>query len=143
MQLDTYLFFNGDCAAALELYQAAFGAEIPALVRFRDAPDGGNAPDDWQDKIMHAVFCVGQNAILVSDGRYGQPSKDYSGFTLSISAQDAQSGERIFNMLAEGGKVLTPWQSTFWTQGFGMLTDRFGVPWLINVVNENEAQAAA
>jgi len=142
MQLDTYLFYNGDCAAALELYQAAFGAQIATLVRFRDAPDGGNAPPDWQDKIMHAVFCVGPNAIMVSDGRYGQPRKDYSGFMLSIAAEDAQSGERIFNMLAEGGNILTPWQSTFWTQGFGMLTDRFGVPWLINVVHEGEARTA-
>ncbi|SPB15963.1 3-demethylubiquinone-9 3-methyltransferase [Caballeronia novacaledonica] len=142
MQLDTYILYNGDCAAALELYQAAFGAKIAVLVRFRDAPDGGNAPPDWQDKITHAVFCVGSNAIMVSDGRYGQPRQDYSGFTLSISADDAQSGERIFNMLAEGGNVLTPWQSTFWTQGFGMLVDRFGVPWLINVVHEAEAQPA-
>lgn len=142
MQLDTYLFYNGDCAAALELYQAAFGAQIATLVRFRDVPDGGNAPPDWQDKIMHAVFFVGQNAIMVSDGRYDQPRKEYSGFTLSIAAEDAQSGERIFNMLAEGGNILTPWQSTFWTQGFGMLTDRFGVPWLINVVHEGEAQPA-
>jgi PhnB protein len=142
MQLDTYLFYNGDCAAALELYQAAFGAQIATLVRFRDVPDGGNAPSDWQDKVMHAVFFVGQNAIMVSDGRYDQPRKEYSGFTLSIAASDAQSGERIFKMLAEGGNVLTPWQSTFWTQGFGMLTDRFGVPWLINVVHEGEAQPA-
>ncbi|SAK41885.1 3-demethylubiquinone-9 3-methyltransferase [Caballeronia temeraria] len=142
MQLDTYLFYNGDCAAALELYQAAFGAQIAALVRFRDAPDGGNAPADWADKIMHAVFVGGGNAIMVSDGRYGQPRKEYSGFTLSITTNDAQSGERVFNMLAEGGNVLTPWQSTFWTQGFGMLTDRFGVPWLINVVHESEAQPA-
>ncbi|GJH08849.1 VOC family protein [Caballeronia novacaledonica] len=142
MQLDTYLFYNGDCAAALELYQAAFGAQIATLVRFRDVPDSGNAPPDWQDKVMHAVFFVGQNAIMVSDGRYDQPRKEYSGFTLSIAASDAQSGERIFKMLAEGGNVLTPWQSTFWTQGFGMLTDRFGVPWLINVVHEGEAQPA-
>ena len=142
MQLDTYLFYNGDCAAALELYQAAFGAQIATLVRFRDVPDGGNAPPDWQDKVMHAVFFVGQNAIMVSDGRCDQPRKEYSGFTLSIAASDAQSGERIFKMLAEGGNVLTPWQSTFWTQGFGMLTDRFGVPWLINVVHEGEAQPA-
>ncbi|MFM0321344.1 VOC family protein [Caballeronia glebae] len=142
MQLDTYIFYHGDCAAALELYQAAFGAQIATLLRFRDAPDGGNAPPDWADKIMHGVFFVGDRAIMVSDGQHGQPHKSYSGFTMSITADDAQSGERAFNLLAEGGSVLTPWQSTFWTQGFGMLTDRFGVPWLINVLREGEAQAA-
>jgi PhnB protein len=142
MQLDTYLFFNGDCEAALALYQAAFGAQITTLVRFRDAPEGANILAEWQDKIMHAVFRVGAHAIMVSDGGFGQPHKEHTGFTLSIAADDAQSGERIFNMLAEGGKVLTPWQATFWTQGFGMLTDRFGVPWLVNVVHESEAQAA-
>ncbi|KND58084.1 PhnB protein putative DNA binding 3-demethylubiquinone-9 3-methyltransferase domain protein [Candidatus Paraburkholderia schumanniana] len=142
MQLDTYLFFNGDCAAALDLYQAAFGAQVVALIRFRDTPDGGNAPPEWQDKIMHAVFRVGQNEVMVSDGRDGQQSKAYTGFTLSFVADDAQAGERIFNKLAEGGKVLMPWQSTFWARGFGMLMDRFGVPWMINAAGESEAQAA-
>ncbi|SAK59958.1 VOC family protein [Caballeronia ptereochthonis] len=141
MQLDTYLFFNGDCAAALDLYQAAFGAQVIALIRFRDAPDGGNVPPEWQDKVMHAVFRVGPNEIMASDGRDGQPHRAGTGFALSIVADDAQSGERVFNRLAEGGKVLTPWQSTFWTRGFGMLTDPFGVPWMINVAGESEAKA--
>jgi PhnB protein len=144
MQLDTYLFFNGDCADALALYEAAFGAQIHTLIRFRDTPDAGNVAPEWQDKVMHAVFSLGANAIMVSDGQFGQPRRDYSGFTLSIAAGDAASGERIFTMLSDGGTVLTPWQSTFFTQGFGMLKDRFGVPWLINVVvpQEDVAQAA-
>ncbi|KND55160.1 hypothetical protein BPUN_3091 [Candidatus Paraburkholderia kirkii] len=141
MQLDTYLFFNGDCAAALELYQAAFGAQVTALIRFRDAPDGGSAPPQWQDKVMHAVFRVGGNKIMASDGRDGQPRKACAGFTLSIVADDAQSGERLFSRLAEGGHVLLPWQSTFWTKGFGMLTDLFGVPWMVNVAAERTAEA--
>ncbi|SAL18582.1 3-demethylubiquinone-9 3-methyltransferase [Caballeronia peredens] len=91
---------------------------------------------------MHAVFRVGQNDIMASDGRSEQSHKAYAGFTLSIVAQDAPAGERIFASLAEGGQVLTPWQSTAWTPGFGMLTDRFGVPWMVNVAGENEAQAA-
>jgi PhnB protein len=141
MQLDTYLFFNGDCADALALYQAAFGAEVHTLIRFRDTPDAANVAPEWQDKVMHALFSLGSTAIMVSDGQFGQPRKDYTGFTLSIAANDAASGERIFNALAEGGNVLTPWQSTFFTQGFGMVQDRFGVPWLINVVNEIEQGA--
>lgn len=142
MQLDTYIFFNGDCAAALDLYKSAFGAQVTALIRFRDAPDGGNAPPEWQDKVMHAVFRVGSKEVMASDGGNEQQRKAYSGFTLSLVADDAQSGERIFSNLAEGGKVLTPWQSTFWTKGFGMVTDRFGVPWLVNVAHETEVNAA-
>jgi PhnB protein len=138
MQLDTYLFFNGDCADALALYQTAFDAQIHNLIRFRDTPDSANVAPEWQDKVMHGLFSVGPNAIMVSDGQFGQPKKDYAGFTLSIAASDAASGERIFSALAEGGEILTPWQSTFFTAGFGMLKDRFGVPWLINVVTEAE-----
>ncbi|WP_250471925.1 VOC family protein [Caballeronia sp. GAFFF1] len=135
MQLDTYLLFNGDCADALALYQAAFGAQIETLIRFRDTPDAANVPAEWHDKVMHALFSVGGTAIMVSDGQFGQPQRDYHGFTLSIGADSSESGERAFNALSEGGTVLTPWQSTFFTAGFGMLKDRFGVPWLINVVN--------
>ncbi|WP_248321728.1 MULTISPECIES: VOC family protein [unclassified Caballeronia] len=135
MQLDTYLFFHGDCADALALYQSAFGAEIQTLIRFRDTPDAANVPAEWHDKVMHALFSVGGTAIMVSDGQFGQPQREYQGFTLSIGADSPESGERAFNALSEGGTVLTPWQSTFFTAGFGMLKDRFGVPWLINVVN--------
>ncbi|WP_244827502.1 VOC family protein [Caballeronia sp. TF1N1] len=142
MQLDTYVFFNGDCADALALYQTALGAEIHALIRFRDTPDSASVPPEWQDKVMHALFSVGPNAIMVSDGQFGQPSKAYQGFTLSIAADDAASGERMFNQLVVGGEVLTPWQATFFTAGFGMLKDRFGVPWLINVVNTTEEAPA-
>ncbi len=77
MQLDTYLFFHGDCADALALYQAAFGASIHTLTRFRDTPDAANVAPEWQDKVMHGLFSVGPNAIMVSDGRFGQPPRDY------------------------------------------------------------------
>lgn len=142
MQLDTYLFYNGGCADALALYQAAFGAQIHTLIRFRDTPDSANVPPEWQDKVMHGLFSLGSSAIMVSDGQFGQPPKEYHGFTLSIGADNAASGERTFNILSEGGTVLTPWQSTFFTTGFGMLKDRFGVPWLINVVDPVQPDAA-
>ena len=138
MQLDTYVFFNGNCADALALYQAAFGAQIDTLIRFRDTPDAANVPAEWHDKVMHAMFSLGSSEVMVSDGQFGQPPKEYHGFTFSIAADDAESGERTFNILSEGGTVITPWQSTFFTARFGMLKDRFGVPWLINVVNAVE-----
>jgi PhnB protein len=142
MQLDTYLFYSGDCADALAFYQAAFGAQIHTLIRFRDTPEAANVAPEWQDKVMHAVFSVGANSIMVSDGQYGAPKQEYTGFTLSIAADDAESGERVFNALSEGGIVLTPWQSTFFTQGLGMVKDRFGLPWLINVIAQEEHAAA-
>ncbi len=108
MQLDTYLFVHGDCAEALALYQAAFGAQIQALIRFRDTLDAANVAPEWQHKVMHGLFSVGPNAIMVSDGQFGQPASDYTAFTLSIVADDAASSERTFNLLSERGTVLTP-----------------------------------
>ncbi len=143
MQLDTYLFFNGGCAEALALYQHAFGAQIHTLIRFCDTPDGAHVAPEWQDKMMHALFTVGPNAVMASDGQFGQPKKDYTGFSLSIATDDANADARIFAALGEGGEVLTPWQSSYFMQGFGMLKDHFGVPWLVNVVHRLEEDAAS
>ncbi|KMY86123.1 PhnB protein putative DNA binding 3-demethylubiquinone-9 3-methyltransferase domain protein [Candidatus Paraburkholderia calva] len=141
MHLDTYLFFHGECAEALALYQTTFGAQIHTLIRFRDTPEAVGVAEQWQDKVLHGLFSLGPNAIMVSDGQFGQPKRNYSGFSLSIAAADPITGEYIFDTLSEGGEILTPWQSNFMTQGFGMLKDRFGVPWLVNVVSHLEDEA--
>ncbi len=126
-----YLFFAGRCEEALEFYQSAVGAEVGALMRFSDAPEPhpGLAPGN-ENKIMHASFRIGETTLMASDGRCtGEPN--FEGFSLSITAPDESTADRLFEALAEGGKV--EMTKTFWSPKFGMLEDRFGVGWMVSV----------
>lgn len=118
-----YLFFGGRCQEALEFYQSALGAEIEMLMRFRESPDPvpeGMLAPGFEDKVMHAAFRIGGSTLMASDGCGGQVKIE--GVSLSLAA------------LAEGGEVTMPLDKTFWSPRFGMVTDRFGVGWMINVV---------
>ncbi len=136
MTLEPYLFFNGRCEEAIAFYRRALGAEVQMLMRFRDSPEPsppGMVPPGSQDKVMHASLAIGDTVLMLSDGNCsGQPA--FQGFSLSIAAADAAQAERLFNALAEGGAVQMPLGKTFWSPAFGMLTDRFGVGWMVNVV---------
>jgi PhnB protein len=142
MRLETYLFFNGNCEAALAFYRETIGAETLFLMRFKDSPEAADTPPDWQEKVMHATFRIGDREVLASDGMKGAQSKGYAGFSLSIAVDDTASGEKLYAALSDGGQSLIPWQSTFWTKGFGMLVDRFGVPWMVSVAHEDAANPA-
>ncbi len=131
MELSTYLYFNGDCEAAFKFYEQCTGGTIETMLRHEGTPAAGHVPPDWQNKILHARMKIGDQWLMAGDappGRYSQPQ----GFSVSLALNDVKKGERIFNALAEGGKVCMPFQKTFWAAGFGMVTDRFGVPWMIN-----------
>jgi PhnB protein len=133
MLVQPYLFFGGRCEEALEFYKAAVGADVLALMRFREAPEQhpGLAPGN-ENKVMHAAFRIGQTTLMASDGRCdGEPRFD--GFSLSITVRDEAEPDRVFNALAQGGKVEMPLSETFWTSKFGMLEDKFGVGWMISV----------
>jgi PhnB protein len=135
MQVQPYLFFDGRCDEAVEFYTQALGAKMTLLMRFKDSPDPpppGTMPPGFADKVMHANLCLGDTQVMVSDGRCtGQPS--FQGFALSLSVTNVAEAERLFSALAEGGQVQMPLATTFWSPRFGMLTDRFGVAWMINV----------
>jgi len=131
MQVTPYLFLGGQCEAALSFYQAALGAEIVAVHRFKDAPAGSGEPMGPPEGVMHATLKIGDSLLHASDGD-GRPQAA-SGYSLSVSAKDSAEGQRLFRALAEGGKVTMPFQKQFWSEGYGMLTDRFGVPWMVNV----------
>jgi len=131
MELSTYLHFNGDCEEAFKFYERCTGGKIEAMFRHEGTPAAEQVPAEWLSKILHARMKIGDQALMASDvppGRYSQPE----GFSVSLMLKDAKEGERIFNALAEGGKICMPFQKTFWAAGFGMLTDRFGVPWMVN-----------
>jgi len=137
MQVQAYLFFDGRCEEALEFYRRTLGAEVTMLMRFKDSPDPESCPPGAgnENKVMHSNFKIGETQIMASDGRCtGQPS--FQGFALSLSPKDVAEAERLFNALADGGQVQMPLAETFWSPRFGMVADRFGVSWMINVVPE-------
>ena len=140
MQVQPYLFFDGHCEEALNFYQAALGAEVTALMRFKDAPPpNDSAPEQGcgpaqidPEKIMHANVQIGETQIMASDGmNSGQP--DFKGFALSIQAPNEKEAERLFAAIGEGGQVEMALNSTFFARSFGMVKDRFGVHWMVIV----------
>jgi PhnB protein len=131
MQLNPYLLFNGNCAEAFKFYEETLGGKIEGLHTFAGSPAAEHAPPEWGDKVMHATISIGDYKLMGSDappGRYEKPT----GISVSISLNDREKGERIFNALAEGGTTTMPFGKTFWADGFGMCTDRFGIPWMVN-----------
>lgn len=131
-----YLFFDGRCEEAVEFYRKAIGAEVEMMMRFKDSPDSpppGMLAPGYENKIMHTSFRVGQSTIMASDG-CGTERIKFQGFSLSLSVPTEADADRVFAALSEGGKVEMPLTKTFWSPRFGMLTDRFGIGWMVNVV---------
>ena len=135
MHIQPYLFFDGCCEEAVEFYTQALGAEVTMLMRFKDSPEPpppDMIPPGSEDKIMHTSLRIGETTVMASDGRcQGQPS--FQGFSLSLTVPNAAEADRLFAALADGGQVQMPLDKTFWSPRFGMIVDRFGVSWMINV----------
>jgi PhnB protein len=135
MNVEPYLFFEGRCEEAIEFYRRALGAEVTALMRYKDSPEPpppGKVPPGSDNKVMHANFRVGNTTVMASDGLCsGKPS--FQGFSLSINAASDAEAERLFAALADGGQVQMPLAKTFFSSRFGMVADRFGVPWMVIV----------
>jgi len=135
MVVQAYLFFDGRCEEALGFYQRALGAELEMMMRFKEAPQPsspGMVPPGSEDKVMHASFRIGDTTVMASDGRcLGKPN--FQGFALSITAADEAQADRTFAALADGGQVQMPLGKTFFSPRFGMVTDRFGVSWMVIV----------
>ncbi len=131
-----YLFFGGRCEEAITFYRTTLGAQVEMLMRFKESPEPpppGMMPPDWGEKVMHATLSIGGAKIMASDGCGGSEATGFAGFSLSLSLPDEAAAQRAFTALAEGGKVEMPLGKTFWSPCFGMLTDRFGVGWMVNV----------
>lgn len=133
MQVQAYLNFGGRCEEALTFYKESIGAEVLDLMRWKESPDPVmKAPASYGEKIMHATFKIGSTTLMADDGME-QGKIEYKGFTLTIEAANDAEAKRVFAALGEGGKVQMPLAKAFWTSSFGMLTDKFGVPWIVNV----------
>ena len=135
MKVEPYLFFNGHCDEAVEFYKKALDAEVTMLMRFKESPEPhppGTVPPGAENNVMHASFRIGDTTVMASDG-CSTGETNFQGITLSLAVANEADAERRFAALAEGGKVQMPLAKTFWSPRFGMVTDRFGVAWMVSV----------
>ena len=136
MLIQPYLFFGGRCEEALEFYRSAVGAQIEMMMRYKESPEPNTGlPECFEDKVMHASVRIGGSTVMASDGRC-EGQVNFEGFSLSITVPDESEAERVFAALADGGLVTMPLEQTFWAPKFGMLTDRFGVAWMVSVMHK-------
>ena len=135
MLVQPYLFLDGRCEEAVEFYRKAVGAEVLMLMRNKDSPEPhppGMLPPGSENKVMHVSMKIGDTTVMASDGHCkGKPT--FAGFSLSLTVANDAEVEQKFNALADGGQVQMPLTKTFFSSRFGMLSDRFGVPWMVIV----------
>jgi len=132
MQVQPYLFFDNCCQEAIDFYRTALGAEVTALMHYKDAPDA--PPAGMENKVMHANLRIGDSIVMASDDCPGKQN-GFTGFSLTLAVADEAEAERVFAALATGGEVRMPLAKTFWSPRFGMVADRFGVLWMINTAS--------
>jgi PhnB protein len=131
MKLTTHVTFSGQCEAAFKFYEECLGAKIVFLMTWGESPMAKEAPAGWEKKILHATLTVGGVELSGDDAKPSDETKP-QGFALTINTTDAAEAERVFKALSENGKVMMPLEETFWAVRFGVLTDQFGIPWMIN-----------
>ena len=131
MRLNPYLTFNGQCEAAFRFYEKCLPGKIIMMMTYGDSPLSAQTPLEWRQKIIHATLAFGEHVLQGADAlpeRYRKPE----GFSVMLNLDAAADADRIFKALAEQGTVQIPLQESFWASRFGMLIDRFGIPWTIN-----------
>ena len=131
MRINPYLNFNGNCGEAFQFYAKVLGGKDLRTMTFRGSPMAAQMPDNEKDWIMHARFTLGAYTIMGSDSPGGRYSKPKS-FAVSIDVDTPEDAERIFGALSQGGDIGMPIAETFWAKRFGMVTDKFGTPWMVN-----------
>jgi PhnB protein len=130
MNVEPYLFFEGRTEEALEFYRQKLGAKVEAVLRYKENPEPKYNPPNSANKVMHALFSIGDTKVMASDGNCtGKPS--FQGFALTLNAKDAAEAKQRFDALAEGGQVQMPLGETFFAKSFGMVADRFGMGWMV------------
>ncbi len=130
VKMNPYLSFNGRCEAALKFYEQCLGGRIVGMFTYAGSPMAAQVPPEWGKKIMHATFSLGDQTLGAADappGTYASPR----GIALTLHVDASAEADRIFEMLAQRGTVQMPIQETFWARRFGMVTDQFGTPWMV------------
>ena len=137
MQMNAYLSFCGDCEEAFAFYEESLDGKIGEIFRYAGTPLAEQVPADWQNKVMHGSLAIGGQVVMggdVAPDHYEKPK----GFSLSLQIKSPTQAERIFHRLAQDGTIVMPLEKTFWAARFGMVVDRFGIPWLINCEGSDE-----
>lgn len=142
--INPYLTFSGNCEEAFKFYQSVFGGEFPFLGRFKDMPPmEGHPPISAAEaeKIMHVSLPIGNGSILMGsdsfDG-FGKATVEGNNFSISVNADSGDEADKLFNGLSAGGKIAMPMNNTFWGSYFGMLTDKFGIQWMVSFEQNNK-----
>jgi PhnB protein len=132
MAVTPYLFLDGRCEEAIEFYQKHLGADVGMMMRFKDAPpqEGYTPAAGTENRVMHACVTINGAPVMMSDGCEGGKA-EFKGFALSLDANNAADGERMFKALSDGGKVQQPLIETFFAERFGMVADKFGIGWMV------------
>jgi PhnB protein len=138
MQMNPYLAFNGKCETAFKFYEKVFGGKIVMMMKYGDSPMADKTPPEVKDKIMHARITLGDEVLLMGSDAPPQMYEPMKGMSVTVSIDKPADADRIFGALAENGTVRMPIQETFWAQRFGMLTDQFGTPWMVNCERPNQ-----
>lgn len=134
MYIQPYLYFGGRCQEALDFYAQAVGATLVMKMHFNESPmpiQPGMIPDGFETKIMHSTMKIGDSLVMATDGH--NTSQHHAGYRLSLSVKTPEEAQKVYAALCEGGTVQMPLSKTFWSPLFGMLTDRFGVGWMVTV----------
>ncbi|MEJ6023955.1 VOC family protein [Ramlibacter sp. PS4R-6] len=132
--LDSYLFFDGNCAEAMRFYERVTGGKLLAMMKYGESPvpqDPAHCGPGDMDRIMHAHILIDGRNLMASDSPKGQ-HKPMQGFSLSLFYDTPEEAKKKFDMLADGGQTFMPWGPTFWANGFGMCVDKFGTPWMVS-----------
>ena len=134
MQFQPYLIFDGNCAEAMQSYERLLGGKLEKMMTVRDMPDDacGAMPPGSADRIIHACLEFGGGMLMASDSMPGQPYEGMKNFSVTLTYPTPADAKPVFDALAKGGNVFMPFAKTFWAEAFGMVTDRFGTPWMIN-----------
>lgn len=130
-QFEPYLTLDGQCAEAMRSYEKILGGKL-TLMKMGDSPMAGQAPPEARERIMHARLELEGRVLMASDTMPGMKYGGIHGAGISLAYADVAQAKKVFDALADGGTVTMPFQKTFWVESFGMLTDRFGTPWMVN-----------
>lgn len=140
--VNTYLTFNGNCEQAFNFYKSVFGGEFDHIGKFKDMPEDPKYPMSEKDKekIMHISFPISKETSLMGSdtgGEWASNFKQGNNFSISIDTDSKDEADRLFNELSKGGEVIMPMNKTFWGSYFGMLTDKFGIQWMVSLATDN------
>jgi PhnB protein len=137
MKMHAYLMFDGQCEAAFNRYAEVFGGKLE-MMRYADSPEDMEVPAEYQQRVMHVCLTVGEQLLMASDNLPQYPYEGIKGCSVSLQVDNVPEAERLYEALSAGGSVQMELQATFWATRFAMLTDRFGVSWMINCMVDSQ-----